>query len=73
MTNRHEQLVEKVVDTFKSTLDQAALERISDAQFEDLKMMIREAISAELGIAANLVYEVARKIRHEVEKPEIEL
>ena len=73
MTNRHEVLAEKVVDTFQSRLTQAALERISDAQWEDLKMMIREAISAELGIAADLVLEVARKIRREVEKPELEL
>ena len=73
MTNRHEALAERVVDTFQSRLNQAALERISDAQWEDLKMMIREAISAELGVAADLVLEVARKIRREVEKPELEL
>ena len=73
MTNRHEALAERVVDTFQSRLTQAALERISDAQWEDLKMMIREAISVELGIAADLVLEVARKIRREVEKPELEL
>ena len=73
MTNRHEVLAERVVNTFKGILNQAALESINDAQFEDLKMMIREAISEELGNAANLVYEVARKIRREVEKPEMEL
>ena len=49
MTERHIKLAERVVDTFKTTLNPAALEQISDAQFEDLKMMIREAISEELG------------------------
>ena len=73
MTNRHEALAERVVDTFQNRLTQAALERISDAQWQDLKMMIREAISAELGVAADLVHEVARTIRREVEKPELEL
>jgi len=73
MSDRHRKLAEDVVRTFKDTLSQSALSDISDAQFEDLALMVREAIAEELDAAATIVEEAARRLRREVEKRDLEL
>lgn len=73
MSDRHRERAENVVRTFKGTLSQAALSDISDAQFEDLALMVREAIAEELDAAANIVEEAARRLRREVEKRDLGL
>lgn len=73
MADRHYELAEKVVETFKSSLSETAREQISDSQFGELALMIREAISEELETATDLIEEVARKLREGVEKPDLGL
>lgn len=73
MTDRHYELAAKVVEAFKSGLSGTAREQISDSQFGQLTIMIREAISEELETAADLIEEVAKKLREGVEKPDLGL
>ena len=44
MTYRHHKLAENVVAAFKETLSDGARERITEAQFEDLTLMVRSLI-----------------------------
>jgi len=62
-----------VVATFKHNLSETAREQIRDADFNELILMIREAISEELARATDMVEEVVRKLRSETDKPEIGL
>jgi predicted ArsR family transcriptional regulator len=71
MVNRHYSLAEKVVEAFKSNLNETMCRQISDNEFSQLAEMIREAISDELETAVALIEEVARKLREGVEKPDI--
>ena len=73
MTEETEELAEKVVATFKHNLSEAAREQVSEADFNELSLMIREAISEELSRATDMVEEVVRKLRSETDKPELGL
>ena len=73
MTEETQELAEKVVATFKHNLSETAREQIRDADFNELALMIREAISEELSRATDMVEEVVRKLRSETDKPELGL
>jgi hypothetical protein len=73
MTNRHDELAQKVVQTFKAELPEQVLSEISEGQFDELAAMIREAISEELRFAAELIEQAARRLRKGVERPELGL
>lgn len=73
MTDRYQERAAKVVETFKARLSEAACEQINDAQFEDLYLMIRKAISEELLSTAKLIEDLAKQVRSEADKPELEL
>ena len=71
MTNRHQERAEKIVATFKQSLDKKVAKQITDAQFNDLTLMIREVMGEEAGFAAEQLEQVIRKLRAESEKPEL--
>jgi hypothetical protein len=71
--DQQQQRVEMLVKAFRESLNPQALEQISEAQFEDLTQMIREAIAEELNAAARVMEEALLKIRAQVEKPELGL
>lgn len=73
MSERQEQIAQKVVELFKSALNEKAREHISDAEFKALYTMIREAMSAEAAHAAELVERTARQLRAESGREEMEL
>lgn len=73
MTDRHQELATRVVEAFKANLGEAARGHISAAQFEDLNLMIREALSEEREATAALLEELLRKLRADIERPELEL
>jgi len=73
MTNRHDALADKVVKAFRNSLSDAARAQISDAEFDALAAMVREALSDELKAAADLVDGVTRRLRGEAETPELGL
>jgi hypothetical protein len=71
MTNRHQQRAEKIVATFKQSLDAKVAQQITDAQFNALALMIRETMGEEAGFAAEQLEQVIRKLRAESEKPDL--
>jgi len=73
MTENQRPVVGKIIDAFKSRLDESVREQISSAQYDDLAIMINGAITEELGAAAALVEDVARKLRESAPGPELEL
>ena len=71
MTNRHQQRAEKIVATFKQSLDANVAQQITDAQFNALALMITEVMGEEAGFAAEQLEQVIRKLRAESEKPDL--
>jgi hypothetical protein len=73
MSNRHELLADAVIDSFKKTLDEATLAAISDMRFDELRGLIRQALSEELRAVAERLEATVRELRSELETPELEL
>jgi hypothetical protein len=73
MSNRHHQRADKVVTEFKDIIGESACKQISDAHFQDLTLLIRDAISDELLAAAELVEKLAQHLRSETDILELGL
>jgi hypothetical protein len=73
MSQQSEELAQRVVATFRARLSDAALEQLSETDFNELALMVREAISEELVRATDLVEEVVHKLRFETDRPDISL
>ena len=73
MTEDQRPVTGKIIDAFKSRLDESVREQISSAQFADLASMIDQAIGAEAGAAAELVEQVVRALRERARGPELGL
>ncbi len=73
MTDRPEELAQKVVQAFKARLPDATRKQIPEVQFDELVAMIREAISKELTNAAEIVEQAAKELRAAVKRPDIGL
>lgn len=67
------ELAENVVRGFREILSEAARENISDTHFEDLSLMIQDAIAEALSQAADRVADVAQTLRSEAGRRELEL
>jgi len=73
MTDHNREVAEKIVAAFKAELSDTTQKQIADARFEALTRAIREALSEERADAAELVENVVKQLRAEVEKPELGL
>ena len=73
MKNKHQALAEQVVQAFQNKLDPQVLERIGRAGFEDLRLLVEEALAESLGAALERVEVLMRELRAEAGKHEIEL
>ena len=73
MTENQRPVVEKIIEAFRSQLSDSVREQISSAKFADLAIMIDEAIAGEIASAADLVEEVARKLRVSARGPDLGL
>jgi len=73
MSDHHQEQARQAVARFRDSLSEAARERISDAQFEDLQQLIQQLLSAERSHIADLMAAFARTLRSGVDKPEIGL
>ncbi len=70
MTNQQDR-ANKVVEAFRRLLDQDVSQQISESQFETLALMINEVISEELGVAADMMEDVIKRLRVEYSKSEL--
>ena len=73
MAHEHHQRADKVVAEFKEIIGESTCSKISDAHFQDLTLLIRDAITDELLVAAELMEKVAKKIRSETDLHELGL
>ena len=71
MTNRHQQIAEKIVATFKQSLDKNVTQQIPEAQFNALTLMVKEAMGEEARFAAEQLEKIIQKLRAESEKPDL--
>jgi len=68
-----ENRAKKVVSAIKALLSDSARAHISDAQFEEMAIIVREAIGDELNAAADLVEQVAKNLRDTAQESELGL
>ena len=73
MTENQRPVVENIIQAFRSQLSDSVREQISSAKFADLAIMIDEAIAGEMASAADLVEEVAKKLRVSARGPDLGL
>jgi hypothetical protein len=73
MVGQHPERALKVVAAFKTLLDASTREKITDAQYEELTIIVHQAISDELHAAADLVEETARQLRQSAAISEVGL
>lgn len=71
MTNRHQERAEKIVTTFKQSLDSKVAKQITEPQLTALTQMIKEAMGEELGFAAEQLEQVIRQLRAESERRDL--
>ena len=73
MSDHHQELAREAVERFRDSLDPAAREHISAAQFEDLQQLIQQLLSQERSHIAELMTAFARTLRSGVDKPDLDL
>ncbi len=73
MTTNNNELAEKVVTAFKSVLSDEARAGISDKEFHELNLIVREALSQQLSQAADMVEETARRLKSMTDHQDIGL
>jgi len=73
MAENQRPVVTEIIDTFKSRLSKSVREQIGSAQFDDLAIMIDEAINTEIASAADMMENVTRKLRESARGPELGL
>jgi O-phosphoseryl-tRNA(Cys) synthetase len=73
MAENQRQVVTEIIDNFKSRLSKSVREQIGSAQFDDLAIMIDEAINTEIASAADMLENVTRKLRESARGPELGL
>ena len=71
MGNRHHQRADKAVMEFKEVIGESVCSQISKAHFEDLTLLIRDAITDEVLSATERMEMVIRKIKSETDLNEL--
>lgn len=73
MSNQNEQLAQKVVEAFKDNISAEARERISDGEFNELALIVQEALSLEMTEAVEMVDELERRLKALAGRRQLEL
>ena len=71
MSHRHHQRAAKVVAEFKNVIGDPVCALISDAHFEDLVLLVRDAITDEVLSATERVENILKDIRSETDLHEL--
>jgi len=61
----------KIVETFRAELSGSVQSEIGEHRFEKLSLMINEAIQKDRKMTANLVEELVKTLRKDIEIPEL--
>ena len=73
MSQRHQQLADKVVTAFRANLDDEDQRRIGETRFQQLHSLILEALSLELDYVSGQMEALLQTLRSETDKPSLEL
>ena len=73
MSNQNEQLAQKVVEAFKENISAEAREHISDGEFNELALIVQEALSLEMTEAVEMVDELERRLKALAGRRQLEL
>ena len=73
MTVLNDQLPEKVVAAFKNLISDEARNTITAHEFNELRQLVHEALSRELSEAAEMVDDVAKRLRSMTEHQDLDL
>lgn len=73
MTIENNQLADKVVTAFKNVLSDEARDAISDKELHELNLIVREALSQHLSMAAELVEDTAKRLKSMTDHQDIGL
>lgn len=73
MNTQNEQLAEKVVAAFKAVLSNESRAHLTESEYQDLAQIVHVALSRELKEAAEMVDQVAKRLRSMAEHQDIDL
>ena len=73
MSIENNQLADKVVTAFKSILNDETKSSISDKEFHELNLIVREALSQQLSQTADIIDEVSKQLRSMTDHQDIDL
>jgi hypothetical protein len=71
VSNRHHIRADKVVVEFKEIIGESVCSQISAAHFQDLALLVRDAITDEVLAAAERMEKVIKEIRSETDLHEL--
>jgi pyridoxine 5'-phosphate synthase PdxJ len=73
MTIQNEQLAQKVIAIFKQNISENARAHISEAEFQTLAQIVREALSLEMTEAAEMVDKLEKQLREKAVHLDLDL
>jgi hypothetical protein len=73
MTIENNLLADKVVTVFKGILSEETKSHISDKEFHELNLIVREALSLQLSQTANIIDDVSKQLRSMTDHQDIGL
>lgn len=73
MTNHNEEVARKIAEDFIASLDESVKEKITEAQIDNLVSAIRKVLSAEKARVADQIEDIVKRLRAEIDKPELDL
>lgn len=66
-------LADKVVMAFKNILTEESKSQISEKEFDELNLIVHEALSQQLSKTADIIDEVSKQLRSMTDRPDIGL
>jgi len=73
MSDHYEDIAKTLVEGFKMSINEDARSQITAAQFNDLARAIQKTLSVEKSKVVSQIEVTIKKLRSEVDRPEIEL
>lgn len=71
MTRLHQERAHRVVESFRALLDQKVLDAIPDSDFEQLSLIVQQALTEELHDAAEQLEALAHKMRSDTNMSDV--
>jgi len=73
MTIQNEQLAQKVIEIFKQNISEDTRAHISEAEFQRLAQIVREALSLEITEVAEMVDNLEKQLREKAVHLDLDL